>query len=235
VSVNNDIPFRTSFGFSGGPYDASANAVTDCSLNSINTGFGYSCYRDPGNNSISIPPNISYFSNCVFNNISFPKGIRETTGNTVTLVANIYYIPVYDYVKSWFGTLNFNPLYANAYSSNLWPVVLSNYGFISSDPFTFPAGNTNWRTDISLNFTQKVIFTPNTVVLFQLVPGSGSGNVNFKTWSAYADPNGGVINSGVTGLRYDNTNLQNILRPIGYIGITPEGDSSRCVICNFNI
>ena len=155
-----------------------------------------------------------------FNSIAFYKGIRNTTANPVTFVANIYYMPISDYYKEGFSVKDF--FYTAPYtyfdvSLNLtggYPIA------VQSAPYTL-AANT-FTTSAVLQFSSTLTFMESTLVMFQIT--SGSGSIEFASYDFLTN---GAIAQNFTALKLTNANsLVNTFEPL----VTGVG-----TVCNFNL
>lgn len=166
--------YDTSFGF----YDMSAIDMSSSSVITLNNttlnGVGYvlpATLKPPA----PIRPNpwVGY----TFNRISFPKGIRESSGNLVSFRANVYTVPAADMSGLYNAPYIVNPF---DLSSGVVPTPPPYSPAISSNTVTLDASSTPYMRYPTLNFSSPVLFTQNTMLMFEIV--SGSGTIQFSTF-----------------------------------------------------
>jgi len=111
-----------------------------------------------------------------FNRITFPQGIRVTTGGTISFRANIYIVnPI-----SQIADLYTSP---NTVTAFTLPPVDS-----SSNTVLLDASSSPYMRYPTLTFETKVVLSENTMILFQIA--SGTGTIQFSTFSF----SGGITN-----------------------------------------
>jgi len=101
-----------------------------------------------------------------FNKISFPQGITESTGDSVTFRATVYSVEPVTLSGLYEGTFSISPFDLNSYATD-----------ISSSSFVLDASATRYPT---LSFSRPVVYTTSTMVLLQIL--SGSGRIEFSTF-----------------------------------------------------
>lgn len=148
--------YDTSFGF----FDLLANAVSPLILNGTTTGIGY------------IVRSTSPWSNYTIRRINFNQGISEISGNSVSIVANVYTVS--------------GPVISGLYGPPAYTYSPFTPGLVdaSSQVVSVSANATVYPT---FNFSPPVQFTPNTIVLLQRT--SGTGRIQFATFDRTLEPN----------------------------------------------
>ena len=220
ISYTNSFGFSKPPGFTGTyPTDVSANASSPLVLDNVNIlGLGYLPIAAPGG--IGGSPSMDMWRENTFNSVAFYKGIRNTTANPVTFVANVYYMPISDYYANGFSPKNY--FYQNPYTySNVSLNLAGGYPIAAqSAPYTL-AGNTS-TTTATLQFPSTLTFTESTLVVFQIT--SGSGNVQFATYD--------YIYNGATAYKFTALKLTNANSLVNTFLPTSTGVG---IVCNFNL
>jgi len=157
-SRSNTYYYDTSFGY----YDMVATNVPSSIITLDNTtlfGIGFVL---PNLLQSEQNPWVGY----TFNKISFPQGITESTGNSVTFRATVYSVPAVTFSGLYEPTYSISPFDLNSYATD-----------ISSSSFVLDASATRFPT---LSFSRPVVYTTSTLVLLQIL--SGSGRIKFRTF-----------------------------------------------------
>ena len=167
-----DASFNTAFGFR----DLSANAVSPLILDNvgITRGVGYMFPAIAAGASIDSP-----WLGYTVNKISFPQGISEISGTTMTLNINVYDV----------SGASLSPLYASPSASV--PLTLSLYPVIASINSVDISANTTALVNTDISFNNSFTLTKNTIIMYSV--GPGAGRLRFRTFNISTPPNNVIL------------------------------------------